>query len=225
MTENSIDQELECLENANLIQYLPGYLFTYFKDDFSQNILPSLIRNLDQLIQSVQANNSFKILSLNDHNESVDTRRSAPATNDCSLSSSLSDTTMNACKSLLVDISGRLYEIFLRYHDEFYRHVTRFQSYETKYQKEFESMSQQSNSIGDLIVYQKSILTEKFSSRHYNLLNVLFRNVFDWFQKINNTAEGEEPLEDDNDHNNSTLNNSNNNSLLIDSFHKINRVL
>jgi hypothetical protein len=228
----TVDTEIRLLEEeASLVQHLPGYIINHFKDDFSDNVLHTLTRSLDQMIQSVQANNSFKILTLNESNLKLSSRNDSVAgVAECSLSSSLSESTMSACKSLLIEISNRLLEIFTKYHDDLFRHVTRFELYYNKYGKYFEAGG--FSNRADLLTYQRSILTEKLSSRHYNLLSVLFRNVFDLYQQQNCSDDDDEDAEIDNDdeeavdeEKNTTGRHTLNKNFLIEKFHKINRIL
>jgi hypothetical protein len=237
--EVMIDNELRQLEEASLVQYLPGYIINHFKDDFNENVLNTLIKNLDQMIQSVQANNSFKILTLNESNLKLGSRNDSVAgVAECSLSSSLSETTMSACKSLLIEISNRLLEIFTRYHDDLFRHVKRFEMYHEKYAKYFEADTRVGcfTSRSDLLTYQRSILTERLSSRHYNLLSVLFRNVFDLYQQQNCSDEDDEnadeeinnddeEVDEDEENNGQSGRQVLNKDFLIEKFHKINMIL
>ena len=243
MTELLIDYEIKSLEEANLVQHLPLYLVNYFKDDFNQNVLHTLIKNLDHLIQSVQANNSFKILTLNEtanklggvgtirNNESKMNQNESTYLDksECSLSSSLSDNTMNACKSLLTEIANRLLEIFTHYHGELFAHVKRFEVHTQKYSKLFQSDPRSSTfcTRNALLGYQKAILIEKLSSRHHNLLNILFRNVFDMYQQKSQGETEENDLDnyDQDDEKNSSGDFYSNKDYLIEKFHRINRVL
>ena len=103
MTE-SIELELEALNSANLAHLTPSYLFNYFKEELNDRLLINLVNDLDNVIHTIDTNNSFKILSLNDNNKGQDAHDSSGcglASQNTSLSSSMSETTLISCKSLL----------------------------------------------------------------------------------------------------------------------------
>lgn len=93
----SIELELEALYSTNLSYLTPSYLLNHFKEELNDKLLVNLVSDLDNLIQTIDTNNSFKILSLNDETETTNTGHSQ----NSSLSSSLSESTLSSCKSLL----------------------------------------------------------------------------------------------------------------------------
>lgn len=99
-----IELELEALNSANLAHLTPSYLFNHFKEELNDRLLINLVNDLDNVIHTIDTNNSFKILSLNDNTKSTeaqDTSGCGLASQNTSLSSSLSETTLISCKSLL----------------------------------------------------------------------------------------------------------------------------
>jgi hypothetical protein len=81
----------------------------------------------------------------------------------------------------------------------------------------------------ELFLYQRSILTQFFSTKHYNLINLLFQKVFDIYHAANNDDEN---LNEDNSSFTDLckLCSSNNNSdckcnLLTDNLHSLNQIL
>jgi hypothetical protein len=225
MTESSVDFEIKSLEEANFCQYIPLYLIDSFKDDYNENILQNLIKNLDHLIQSIQANNSFKILTLSDTNSNEDCYNKT----DYSINSSLSDSTLNTCKSLLIETSNRILEIFTKYHDEIYANIHRFEFYIKKFNQYFEDNlnTARFRTKEDLLLFQRAILVERLSSKHYNLLNIVYRNVFDFYQKINLSEDDqdEELQEEDESEHQIESKSRINRDFLIERFHKINKIL
>ncbi len=117
----TIELELQQIASANLYHLIPSYLFDYFKDELNDRILVNLINDLDSLIQTIETNNSFKILSLNENTDNENDNRDRVAnSNEQPPSSSLNSEVvlLNSCKSLLSDISIRLNEIFTKYSSE-----------------------------------------------------------------------------------------------------------
>ena len=100
---NSIELELEALNAASLAHLTPSYLFNYFKEELNDKLLVNLVNDLDNLIQTIDTNNSFKILSLNDNDRQQESTadQCGLASQNSSLSSSLSETTITSCKFLL----------------------------------------------------------------------------------------------------------------------------
>lgn len=99
-----IELELEALVSANLTHLAPTYLFNYFKEELNDKILINLVNDLDNVIQTIDTNNSFKILSLNDNHQSQAAHEAlacGTSSQNSSLSSSLSETTLDSCKLLL----------------------------------------------------------------------------------------------------------------------------
>jgi len=210
-----IELELQQIASANLYHLIPSYLFDYFKDELNDRILVNLINDLDSLIQTIETNNSFKILSLNENTDNE-----------------------NSCKSLLSDISIRLNEIFTKYSSEINLIIDLFERQQYQ-QKRFNSKIYFS-SRNDLVVYQRAILVQHLNTKHYELFNLVFRNVFDYYQNsINNNnaslSDQDETLvtdgmtEQDDKMNESGLNSSTNmklnNQILLDNFDKINQIL
>ena len=130
---DSIELELAALHSANLSHRTPGHLLNYFKEELNDKLLINLAKDLDNLIETIDTNNSFKILSLNDRHDHVANTSARMSMSACtsfqqdnsfnssqnsSLSSSLSEATLTSCKFLLAEISSKLCEIFSRYNVE-----------------------------------------------------------------------------------------------------------
>jgi len=236
-----IELELQQIASANLYHLIPSYLFDYFKDELNDRILVNLINDLDSLIQTIETNNSFKILSLNENTDNENDNRDRVAnSNEQPPSSSLNSEVvlLNSCKSLLSDISIRLNEIFTKYSSEINLIIDLFERQQYQ-QKRFNSKIYFS-SRNDLVVYQRAILVQHLNTKHYELFNLVFRNVFDYYQNsINNNnaslSDQDETLvtdgmtEQDDKMNESGLNSSTNmklnNQILLDNFDKINQIL
>ncbi len=237
----TIELELQQIASANLYHLIPSYLFDYFKDELNDRILVNLINDLDSLIQTIETNNSFKILSLNENTDNENDNRDRVAnSNEQPPSSSLNSEVvlLNSCKSLLSDISIRLNEIFTKYSSEINLIIDLFERQQYQ-QKRFNSKIYFS-SRNDLVVYQRAILVQHLNTKHYELFNLVFRNVFDYYQNsINNNnaslSDQDETLvtdgmtEQDDKMNESGLNSSTNmklnNQILLDNFDKINQIL
>ena len=212
----SIELELEALNAAGLSQLAPSHLLNYFKEELTDRILASLVSDMDNLIQTIDANNSFKILSLNDHNNGED--HNPNESHNSSLSSSLSETTLNSCKSLLADISNKLNQIFAKYNGELAHLIELF---------ERQPKPQMFASRLELLDYQRAILVQRLSTKHYDLLSLLFRNVFDYYQKSNQQQEDDEielneTATDSEPH---SLNREHGKDMLIENFEAINRTM
>ena len=212
----SIELELEALNAAGLSQLAPSHLLNYFKEELTDRILASLVSDMDNLIQTIDANNSFKILSLNDHNNGED--HNPNESHNSSLSSSLSETTLNSCKSLLADISNKLNQIFAKYNGELAHLIELF---------ERQPKPQMFASRLELLDYQRAILVQRLSTKHYDLLSLLFRNVFDYYQKSNQQQEDDEielneTATDSEPH---SLNREHGKDMLIVNFEAINRTM
>lgn len=231
---DSIQFELQQLSSANLNHLIPAYLLEFFKDELNDRILVSLISDLDSLIQTIEANNSFKILSINDHVINNANLVSNATNNDISISSSLSDTVLTSCKSLLADISNRLNEIFSKYSHELGQIIYLFEKQHQE-QKRL-NLRVQFSSRNELIVYQRAILVQKLQTKHYALFNLVFRNVFDYYQKQTSGPECSpdetitSDLEQDERMNESQTNSLNlksrsNNEILLENFDRINQIL
>jgi hypothetical protein len=236
----TIELELQQIASANLYHLIPSYLFDYFKDELNDRILVNLINDLDSLIQTIETNNSFKILSLNENTDNENDNRDRVLTNEEPSSLNSEVILLNSCKSLLSDISIRLNEIFTKYSSEINLIIDLFERQQYQ-QKRFNSKIYFS-SRNDLVVYQRAILVQHLSTKHYELFNLVFRNVFDYYQNSfnsnNNNAsllDQDETLvtdgmtEQDDKMNESGLNSSANmklnNQILLDNFDRINQIL
>ena len=235
----TIELELQQIASANLYHLIPSYLFDYFKDELNDRILVNLISDLDSLIQTIETNNSFKILSLNENTDNENDNRDRVLTNEEPSSLNSEVILLNSCKSLLSDISIRLNEIFTKYSSEINLIIDLFERQQYQ-QKRFNSKIYFS-SRNDLVVYQRAILVQHLNTKHYELFNLVFRNVFDYYQNsINNNnnaslSDQDETLvtdgmtEQDDKMNESGLNSSANmklnNQILLDNFDRINQIL
>ena len=59
---DTIESELQILENSNFPHLIPSHLLSCFKSDINDRILPNFISDIDSLLQTVDANHFFKIL-------------------------------------------------------------------------------------------------------------------------------------------------------------------
>ncbi len=257
---DSIELELNALHAAKLSYLAPSHLFNYFKEELNDKILINLVNELDNLIETIDTNNSFKILSLNDDNQ----ENTIDSSQNSSLSSSLSERTINSCKLLLAEISNKLSDIFGKYNKDIKNLLDLFDRQQQMQINDIIENSKSSSSISsssssslisfasrqDLLAYQRAILVQKLSTKHYDLLNLLFRNVFDFYQKFNQPKEedtgdeaDQEEREDEeesnqdknlcengkeelNEHKNNLLKyNKQNKNLLIENFETINRIM
>lgn len=213
-----IDEELSLIESIPSLQSLiPQYLSDYFKKDLNESILRNLLSELDHLIESIDANNSFRILSINE-DEATLSHSHANNVNNISVASSANSSqslliSATSCKTLLLDIATRLVALFDSYSRRIRSHFARFDVYSAKY-ADLKFASQD-----ELLIYQRAILVDRFSSKHYRLFNLLFKNVFDNFQRLSGgsgEADDEEEEEESLDACDQTL---------IQQFHQINRIL
>lgn len=74
----------------------------------------------------------------------------------------------------------------------------------------------------ELLEYQRAILVQKLSTKHYDLLNLLFRNVFDFYQRSCNFDETDEDATGDGTEEAFKLNKKN---VLIENFEHINKTI
>ena len=75
----------------------------------------------------------------------------------------------------------------------------------------------------DLLEYQRAILVQKLSTKHYDLLNLLFRNVFDFYQKSFGLEEDLEEGAGEQD--TSTSFKLSKKNVLIENFEHINKTI
>ncbi|CAF1047219.1 unnamed protein product [Brachionus calyciflorus] len=163
--------------------------------DLTDRILQNLTQDLDILIESISASNSLKTLSLNDNHRS----------NLDDSNQSQTDTEFN---QLLIDVTNRLNDIFEKYFIELKKHFERIEQFNKKFPN--------SNNLDDLIDYQRSILIEKLTDKHYDLLVFLFKSLFDYYHKIN---------EEEDEQNEINLDNLRSEHDLINKFLNINQIL
>jgi hypothetical protein len=205
---DTIQQELDILETSSLSHLIPSHLFSYFKIELNDRILPSLILDLDNLLKTIDANNIFKQLSINDdqlNNTGTNLNDSSASCN----SSNVSEGNLTSSKSSIIEISSRLIEILSKFSNEIFAYVDIFEKQQLKYTK-IQFMNEQ-----ELLVYQRAILVQKLTNKHYDLFNLLFRNVFDFYHKFNKHNESSDNTE------NSFLTKQ----VLIEKFLKINQIL
>lgn len=219
MPPNTIDEELILLEQANLDHVMAEYLFEHFKNDFNQRILKNLIQELDRLVESLDASNSFRILSIS---EQRNQRSDAAANTSNSLSSSMCDQMFAhaSSKSLLNELAAHLMALFQEYNKNIFQHLTRFEHYSTR-DKNAKTANPKFATKSELLIYQRSILIDKLSSTHYKLFNILFKNVFDTYQQMENNSD-ENDNDESTEHANENLFRKN---PLIENFHGINKIL
>jgi hypothetical protein len=227
MVQASIDDELTLIESSpSLHPLIPQYLLDYFKKDYNESVLKTLLNELDHLIESVDTNNSFRILSINDDTTLHNTTTTTTAANTSSLSSSQNNSSLilnNTCKTLLLDIVSRLLSIFQAYARQLTAHLTRFDAYTVKY-NDNNSRKIKFATASEILLYQRAILVDRLSARHYNLLNLMFKNVFDNYQRLEDEGEGDGDEEDEDDEKGNEDGNERDEAL-IGKFHQINKIL
>jgi hypothetical protein len=220
----SISVELASLHSAGLARLVPAYLYEHYKEDLNERLLVNLIGDLDHLIETIRASNSFQVLTLNE------SKRQKKTHGDISSSSSSSS------KSLLSEISERLCNLFERYNGELNSKINLF--------------GEQAALVGgggggggvvfpdraELLMYQRAILLKRLTGKHYELLVVFYRSVFDYFQKLNKQDGDDNDDDNDDDDDEQYEANMKSGSLscehyddvgttLIGKFHKLNRIL
>ena len=237
---DTLEQELNVLNSAHLYSLVPSFLYDSFKDELNDRILVNLIYGLDHIIQSVDANNSLMILSLDDDDESSNSRSSSENNSTKSNKRKMTDlsysflaetvfSSQSQFQSFLIDISTRLVQLFTTYSREVNNYLELFERQErliaqqtcassvgvataaAAANKGFKIMSRQ-----ELLIYQRATVVQKLKSRHYNLLNLLFRSVFDFYQKRSDSAAAADDEDNETDENAETL---------IQRFHTINKIV
>jgi hypothetical protein len=254
----SISVELASLHSAGLSRLVPAYLYEHYKDDFNERILVNLIGDLDHLIETVRASHSFQVLTLNErkrHKSMYPSNRLNSATaasflpatffNDSneeeqSGNDDVDPDSMNGEKkssdkstgSLLDEISERLCDIFERYHHELSNKLNLFD------EQAAIVTSKQGGNIGgipdraELLMYQRAILLKRLVSKHYELLVVFYRSVFDYFQKLSRQTNAEEDACEEKKKNETESEEQTSDpfghydaNTLISKFHKLNWIL
>ena len=185
---DAIESELKILENANFPHLIPAHFLSCFKADLNDRILPSLIGEVDTLLQTVDANNFFKILSFKEAANAPDAH-----VNNSSYSSNVSDNSFDA-KSTFVEISTRLCEILSKYQYELNDYLNLFEKLRTLH-----GMKAQFQGRDELLIYQRAIFIQKLSSKHYELFSLMFRRVFDFYQKRSSHSKEKEDDDEDNE--------------------------
>jgi len=172
---STIESELNILEKANFSHLIPSHLLSCFKVDLNDRILPNLISDIDTLLQTVDANNFFKILSFK---EAATTQDETTQGGGVNTSSNLSDNSFDGGKSTFVEISTRLCELLTKYQHELNEYLSLYERLKVihggkvKFQRRDE-----------LLIYQRAIFIQKLSNKHFELFSLLFRRVFDFYQK------------------------------------------
>jgi hypothetical protein len=164
----SIEDELDLLETSNLDYLMGEYLLDYFKKDFNERILKNFLHQLNYLIETIEASNSFRGLSISERTAATRTQLS------------------HANENALVDLASRLLDIYHEYEKCLEEHFMRFDVYSRRCSAKQQTFA----SKREILVYQRAILIEKLNTRHYNLFNLLFKNVFDNYQQLESKEEG-----------------------------------
>lgn len=237
----SLKYELNCLNSANLLEIIPNHLYNVFKQDLNDRILPTLLNEFDHLIQTIDANNSFKILSLCEKNEKTTRRESASGSVICadepnqtssSISSHLSENMLNNCKTLAIEISTRICDIFTRYDQDLSNYFYLFEQQQVLLSKQNANIRLMTRN--ELLIYQRAIFIQKLNTKYFEMMNLLFQSVFDFYQKLFHKEQ------DDDDEDNETQDQEEDEEtkvdqgedvddlhrhILIEKFHRINRIL
>lgn len=133
----------------------------------------------------------------------------------------------------LDEISNKLNEIFTKYNMEIKHLLSLFETQQlkqvTSLKVGLQQQQQQRSQIKlvtfasrqELLEYQRAILVQKLSTKHYDLLNLLFRNVFDFYQRSCNFDEADEDAADGTEEA-FKLNKKN---VLIENFEHINKTI
>jgi hypothetical protein len=211
-----------------------------FKQDLNDRILPTLLNEFDHLIQTIDANNSFKILSLCEKNEKT-SRESAsgsligadePNQTSSSISSHLSENMLNNCKALAIEISTRICDIFTRYDQDLSNYFFLFEQQQAALSKQNANIRLMSRS--ELLIYQRAIFIQKLNTKYFEMMNLLFQSVFDFYQKLfhkEQDGDDEDNESQEQDENEETKVDQGedaddlNRHILIEKFHRINRIL
>ena len=221
---DSIEAELSIFVKANACHLIPSHLLSYFEKDINQRILPNLVGGIDSLLQTIDANNFAKILSFKD---TADENTNANSTSSSLNGSNVSDSVAcSSSKSSLLEICSRLSEILSKYNNELNAYLNMFDKLKVIHGRKVEFPS-----THELLVYQRSIFIQKLSSKHYDMFGLLFRNVFDFYQKRSRLSD--RPMEDEEDV--ETIDDKLspdeiqmsrlNSHPLIESFHRINQIV
>jgi hypothetical protein len=192
--QRSVEYEIDALKEANLINLIPTYVYDYFKDDFNERILPQCINSLDNLLQTIDASNSFLILSLNNNNNNNNTN--CINNNNKSLNPNQE---LNKSLSFL-EIAARLENVFSKYEIELIYYIDLFARMDLLIQSNDNNAADNSNRIttkSHLITFQRAILVKTLANRHFDLFNSLFRHIFELYQKLNKPIESDDEEEDE----------------------------
>ena len=220
IAEVGIDTELAALESANLHYLIPSFLFDYFKIELNDRILKDIINEFDHLLHSTDTNNSFKIMSLNE-------KSSKNVLNDSNESVSSALFLLNKySKAFILEIGTRLVEIFEKYNSNL---MSVFEVIERENRKLTGLVKTSIISRSQLISFQRSILVQKLSSKHYDLLNLLFRHAFDYYNVTNKVGNDDDDDDDESgnedDEEDQMDNDSSSSNNLISKFHELNKIL
>jgi hypothetical protein len=211
-----------------------------FKQDLNDRILPTLLNEFDHLIQTIDANNSFKILSLCEKNEKT-SRESGSGyvigpdesnQTSSSISSHLSENMLNNCKTLAIEISTRICDIFTRYDQDLSNYFFLFEQQQGFLSKQNANIKLMTRS--ELLIYQRAIFIQKLNTKYFEMMNLLFQSVFDFYQKLfhkeqddddtDNEAREHEQYEETKVEQGEDVDDLHRH-ILIEKFHQINRIL
>ena len=173
---DSVELELQTLAEVGLWHLAPSHLLGYFKDELNDRLVPFMVSELDSVIKAIEANKSLQILSLNE---------SKPKSENEFLSN---------CQSLMVELSGCLFELFTKYSRELNGMLNLFEKQQEKSSSDGKG---QFASRSELLLFQKAVLVQSLSNQHFDLFDTLFRNVFDFYQKTFDSEEEENSAEND----------------------------
>lgn len=124
------------------------------------------------------------------------------------------------------EISSKLNEIFTKYNSEIKHLINLFEKQQLKQNSSLKESQSRYNFANrkDLLDYQRAILVQKLSTKHYDLLNLLFRNVFDHHQKSCHQEMNEEEDSTEITYEEQAFK-MNKEKLLIENFESINRTI
>jgi hypothetical protein len=213
MFEN-IEYEINSLKLANLYNQIPIYLFNHYKNNLNYKILPNLLTELDNIINSIDTNNSLEILTLEDEFLRFKKKDSFFYHELCE-------------SKQIIEVSSRLSTIFMKYYNEIFNYINFVENKASTLK--VENLSNINNFLDqqELLTFQRAICVQKLKTHHYNLLTSLFQNVFDIYQNLKKdslTNDEEQILEKK-----TNLDKSNNillnKSILFENFQQINTSL
>jgi hypothetical protein len=168
-----IEFEINSLISSKLFNQIPNYLFNHYKNNINYKILPNLLAELDNIIKSIDANNSLEILTLEDAILKLKKNNFCLYPEQCS-----------EIKQI-IEVSSRISKVFMKYYNEIFSYINFVES-KSSILKPAYDLSKINNFVDrkELLIFQRAICVQKLKAYHYNLLTALFQNVFDIYQNL-----------------------------------------